>query len=62
MSIGKQIHAFLEVSETFLRQPAVAMMSDAGSPPSGARALHDDSVLRVGALLVQQETVNRQQG
>ncbi|MBB5470610.1 hypothetical protein OKW30_005113 [Paraburkholderia sp. Clong3] len=35
MSIVKQIHAFLEVSESFLRQTGAGVMSDGWSPLDG---------------------------
>jgi len=51
MSIGKQIHAFLKVSEIFLLQSGVTVMHDRWSAQEKVGAAHDDHTLRLGELI-----------
>ncbi|NPT53743.1 hypothetical protein [Paraburkholderia elongata] len=51
MSIAKQIHAFLEVSETFLRQSGTGLVNDELSSLEGVGSARDARTLMACVLL-----------
>jgi hypothetical protein len=51
MSIGKQIQAFLETSEAFLRQSAVETFNDGWQSVDAARGEHSKQMSLMSAVL-----------
>ena len=62
MSIAKRIHAFLEVSETFLRQSRTGLLNDGWSSLEGVGHAHGARPLMAGVLLNRKTSANRGNG
>ncbi|SOE95733.1 hypothetical protein SAMN05414139_08643 [Burkholderia sp. D7] len=58
MSIAKQIHAFLEVSETFLRQSETGLRNDGLSSLEGMGCTRDAWTLMACVLLKRKTSAN----
>jgi hypothetical protein len=62
MSIAKRIHAFLEVSETFLRQSGTGLFNDEWSSLEGVEHARGARPLMAGVLLNRKTSANSGNG